>query len=643
MESLTHSVPRYRFGDFEADLRSGELRRNGVKIKLQEQPFQILTSLLERPGDVVTREELRQRLWPEGIHLDFENGLNIAVKKLRQALGDDSETPRFIETLPKRGYRFIAPVRAKAPASGAEHFLRVPSAGEGVVAEAKFRNARALLRMRRIAIPLAGAAFVATVLVVIGLRVALQTSGGNRPIRSLAVLPLQNLSGDPAQDYFADGMTEELITDLAQLHALRVISRTSSMLYRRARKSVPQIGRELNVDAVIEGAVVRSGGRVRITAQLIQAAADRHLWAASYEQDIRDVLGAQDRVAREIADAVRLKLTPQEQHRLTRSRPVNPRAYEAYLKGRYYAYKLSDDGLHRGEGYFREAIRIDPSYAPAYTGIAYVWLARTGWTASPLDANPKIKAAAETAIRLDPTLAEAHADLGIVHYWYDWDWASAEREFTRAIALNAGDGPAHEMYGECLAWAGRADQAIAEGRKAVSLDPVSTEAARVLGEDYYFSHRYPAAIAQLRETVSMDPDYWFAHVALGRAYLYSGKTREGVAELETASRFAPDNPDSLASLGDAYATAGMTAKARDVLAKLQSLSSRGAYVAPYQMAIVYLGLGDKTRALGLLEEDFRQRSIFVSWWNTDPALDPLRSDPRFRRLVQRSSLFSATR
>ena len=636
MESQSRSVSQFRFGEFEADLRSGELRKNGIRIKLQEQPFQILISLLERPGDVVTRDELRQRLWPAGIHLDFENGLNIAVKKLRQALGDDSETPRFIETLPKRGYRFIAPVQSAVPPPSREPSGAVSADREpGSPATASARITR---QTKRSAILIATAIVLASGVALVW-RAGWENRGGNATIRSLAVLPLQNLSGDPKQDYFADGMTEELITDLAQLHGLRVISRTSSMLYRRPHKPVPQIGRELDVDAVIEGAVVRSGGRVRITAQLIDAAADRHLWAASYEQDLRDVLGAQDHVARAIADAVRVQLTPQERQQLTRIRPVKPAAYEAYLKGRYYAYKLSDDGIRKGENYFREAIHIDPAYAPAYTGIAYVWLARSGWTASPDDANPKIKAAAETAIRLDPALAEAHAELGIVHFWYDWDWASAEREFRRAIALNPNNEAAHEWYGESLAWVGKAEPAIGEGKKALSLDPVSTEAARVLGEDYYFSHRYPAAIAQLRETVSMDPGYWFAHVTLGRAYLYSGKTREGLTELETANRFAPDNPDSLASLGDAYAIAGMIPQAKDVLAKLQTLSSRGAYVAPYHRAIVYLGLGDKTRALELLEEDFRQRSIFVSWWNTDPALDPLRSDPRFQNLGRMSSLF----
>ena len=636
MESQLASVSRFCFGGFEADLRSGELRRSGSRIKLQEQPFQILAALLERPGEVVTREELRKRLWPAGIHLDFENGLNIAVKKLRQALDDDSETPRFIETLPKRGYRFIAPVQPVVPPPSREPSAPVssdresptPASASASVANRASRNA--ILMATAIVLAL-GVAFV--------WRAAWENRAGNPPIRSLAVLPLQNLSGDPAQDYFADGMTEELITDLAQLHGLRVISRTSSMLYRRPHKPVPEIGRELDVDAVIEGAVVRSGGRVRITAQLIDAAADRHLWAASYEQDLRDVLGAQDRVARAIADAVRVQLTPQERQRLARIRPVNPAAYEAYLKGRYYAYKLSNDGIRKGEDYFREAIRIDPGYAPAYTGIAYVWFARSGWTASPHDANPKIKAAAETAIRLDPALAEAHADLGIVHFWYDWDWAAAEREFRRAIALNPNNQAAHEFYGESLAWAGKAEQGIAEGKRALSLDPVSTEAARVLGEDYYFSHRFAAAIAQLRETVSMDPGYWFAHVSLGRAYLYSGHTREAVAELEIGARFAPDNPDGLASLGDAYAIAGMLPKAKDVLVKLQTLASRGAYVAPYHQAIVYLGLGDKTRALELLEDDFRQRSLFVSWWNTDPALDPLRSDPRFRDLARKSPLF----
>src|SRR5438105_9623750 len=291
MESHSDPISRLRFGDFDVDLRSGELRKSGVRIKLQDQPFQMLALLLERPGDVVTREELRRKLWPEGIHLDFENGLNIAVKKLRQALGDEAETPRFIETLPKRGYRFIAPVESAGP--NRQALARDVSDRELRAAETRLEHTVARVGRETFAIALVAIFIVG--LAAIEMRGWLVPGDTQPPIRSLAVLPLQNLSGDPSQDYFADGMTEELITDLAQLHALRVISRTSSMLYRRAHKSVPQIGRELNVDAVVEGAVVRSGGRVRITAQLIQAAADRHLWAASYEPDIRDVLGVQDR------------------------------------------------------------------------------------------------------------------------------------------------------------------------------------------------------------------------------------------------------------------------------------------------------------------------------------------------------------
>lgn len=616
-----------RFGDFDVDLRSGELRRNGVKIKIQDQPFQILASLLERPGDLVTREELRKRLWPEGIHVDFENGLNIAVTKLRQTLGDEAETPRFIETLPKRGYRFIASVKRVEPQTRA---AAVPHP-EGWPAEAPPRRTVAGMDVRP----------VGALLAMVGVAVAVITIRGwlmgseEHPIHSLAVLPLQNMSGDPAQDYFADGITEELITDLAAIRSLRIISRTSSMLYKGARKPVREIGRELGTDAIIEGAVVRSGGRVRITAQLIDATTDRHMWAASYEEDIRDVLSVQDRVAREIADTVRTQLTPQERQRLRRSQPVNPKAYEAVLKGRYYAYKLSEDALRKGEAYFRDAIGLDPRYAPPYAGLAYVWLARAGWTDSPEDAIPKAKRAAETALGLDPTLAEAHADLGLIHFWYDWDWPSAEREFRRALALNPGNALAHEAYGQTLAWMGRADESIAEGKKAVSLDPVSIEAMRILGEDYYFSRRYPAAVAAAREAVNMDPNYWFAHVSLGRAYLRSGKNKEAIAELETASRLQPDNPDGQSSLGNAFGVAGMRSQARAVLGKLQTLS-KTRYVAPYQLAVIYAGLGDKDRSLELLEQDRHEHSMFVTWLKTDPALDDLRSDPRFDSLSHSS-------
>lgn len=620
---MSASLSKLHFGEFEADLRTGELRRNGVRLRLQEQPFQILAALLERPGDVVTREGLRKKLWPEGIHVDFENGLNIAVKKLREALGDEAETPQFIETLPRRGYRFIATVETEAAASPGGRPLSGTPAAVG-----KKDSKRSGGKMTAIA----AAGTIAVALIAFGVRSWLVGAPVRTPIRSIAVLPLQNMSGDPAQDYFADGMTEELITDLAAIRSLHVISRTSSMLYKSPRKPLPQIGGELDADAIIEGAVIRSGGRVRITAQLIEASTDRHLWAASYEENMRDVLSVQDRVAREIADTVRAQLTPQEKQRLATAHPVDPEAYESYLKGRYYAYKLDTDGLDKGEEYFRNTVRIAPGYAPAYTGLAYVWMARAGWTARPADAIPKAREAAEKAVRLDPSLAEAHADLGLVHFWYDWSWPSAEREFRRAIALSPGNVMAHEAYGSSLAWAGRSEQAIEEGRKAVSLDPVSIEAIRTLGESYYFGRRYPEAIACLREAVGMDANYWFAHLSLGRAYLHSGKTREALAELETASRLAPDNPDSLSALANGYAAAGRRAEAQQSLAKLQALA-RDHYVTPYQFAIVYAALGDGSRAFDLLEQDRRTHSMFVTWLKTDPALDVLRPDARFQKLV----------
>ncbi|MGA2647420.1 MAG: winged helix-turn-helix domain-containing protein, partial [Candidatus Sulfotelmatobacter sp.] len=445
--------------------------------------MKLLEILLERPGEVVTREELRSRLWTDESFGDFDQAVNIAIAKLRSALGDSAENPRFIETLPKRGYRFIAEVsvvdadaRPRKPDTVAgdlsglepetEHGHKLPGAGLAVAPK------RQLWSTSRV--------IVASVVVLslMLLAIWLFRSPGSTPmgIRSLAVLPLENLTGDASQNYFADGMTDELITDLAQISALRVISRTSVMVYKGARKPLPQIARELNVDAVVEGTVLRSGDQVRITAQLIEASTDKHLWSQSYEGGLRDTLALQNRVASAIADQIRINLTPQEQAALKNAKVVKPEAYESYLKGRYFWNKRTADGLKAARAYFDQAIEEDPKYAQAYSGLADTYALLGDWqyaVMTPKEAFPKAKAAAIQALELDSTLGEAHNSLAFVLDGFDWDLDSGGKEFRRAIELSPGYATAHHWYAWHLSLLGRYDEAIAEMKKAENLDPLS--------------------------------------------------------------------------------------------------------------------------------------------------------------------------
>src|ERR1700675_1300158 len=439
-----------RFGLFELNVRSGELRKQGRKIRLQGQPVHILICLLENPGELVTREELHRRLWPADTYVNFEHGLNAAVKRLRRALNDSADNPRFVETLPRRGYRFLAPVESVRADEYVPVVAEIPPAKSDSVSEeppaAEDHHRVApqwLLAWKKLGIALL---LVFAILTVWMLR---PKNSPSPVIRSLAVLPLENLSGDPAQDYFSDGMTDELITELGQISELRVISRTSVMTYKGARKSLPQIARELNVEAVVEGTVLRSGEQVRITAQLIQAPADKHLWGQSYVGDVRETLALQRQVARAIAEEIRIELTPHERDVLKNVKTVNAEAYEAYLTGRYFWNKRTGDGLKRAVDYFKQAIEKDPNYAQAYTGLADSFALLGDWeygVLAPTEAYPQAKAAATKALELDSNLGEAHISLAFSLDGFDWDFASAEREFRRGIELNPGYATVHKWF-----------------------------------------------------------------------------------------------------------------------------------------------------------------------------------------------------
>jgi TolB-like protein/DNA-binding winged helix-turn-helix (wHTH) protein/Flp pilus assembly protein TadD len=640
MQEDLHRRERLRFGVFELDLRAGELRKHGLRVRLQEQPFQILAMLLEHADEVVTREELQKKLWPEDTFVDFDHGLNKAISKIREALGDSAESPRFVETVARRGYRFLAEVKpadataVRSPELATQFDLEPGSSDRAnlVGKSGKPKELRPSLAWK---IP----AFVLLLLTVP--LAAWKLHSWNRPspvIRSLAVLPLESLSNDPSQDYFADGMTDELIADLGQISALRVISRTSVMAYKHARKPLPQIARELNVDAVVEGTVLRSGDQVRITAQLIEASSDKHLWSQSYEGELRDTLALQNQVARAIADQIRISLNPQEQAALKTVKVVNPEAYESYLKGRYFWNKRTADGLKVALAYFNQAIEVDPKYAQAYSGLADTYALLGDWqyaVMTPKEALPKAKAAAIKALELDSALGEAHNSLAFCLDGFDWDFDSAGGEFRRAIELNPGYATAHHWYSWHLALVGNYDEAVVEMRKAENLDPLSLIINADLAELLVLAHSYDESIRQSRKTIEMDPNFALAHNQLGQAYLQKQMLDDAVAELEKAAQLSGGSPTIIANLARAYARSGKRNEAVKLLSDLKKRSSPG-YSRASEIAVIYVSLGDSGQAMSWLERSYEER--FNPGALLRPGFDPLRPDPRFQDLLRRIGL-----
>jgi TolB-like protein/DNA-binding winged helix-turn-helix (wHTH) protein/Tfp pilus assembly protein PilF len=629
--------PLVRFGPYEISLHSGELRKAGMRIRVQQQPIKVLEMLLERPGEVITREELRSRVWPNENFGDFDQAVNIAIAKLRSALGDSADNPRYIETLPKRGYRFIADVRTvetESPAKKPEQVL-------GIVREVQIERqpeaARSVPAPKHQIQSVFWISIVSAVILASVSVLWLYRPRGVPPagIRSLAVLPLENLSGDPSQDYFADGMTDQLITDLAQISALRVISRTSVMVYKGARKPLPEIARELNVGAVVEGTVLRSGDRVRITAQLIQAAADKHLWAETYEGNLRDALVLQTKVAQAIAERIRVELTPREQAGLRHLNEVDPDAYENYLKGRYFWNKRTANGLKTAIEYFDKAIAKDPTYAPAYSGLADSYALAGDWQYDVMttkEALPKAKAAAMKALELDDSLSDAHTSLAFCLESFDWDWEAADREFQRAIELNPGYATAHHWYAWHLALLRKNQEAIAEMRKAQNLDPLSLIINADLAELLLIANFPDESIQQSRKTIEMDSNFALAHNQLAQGYLEKHMWAEAISEFQKAIQLSGGSATCVANLARAYAASGTNAKAVELL---RDLKSRSAHDYPYapELAVVYAAIGEKHEAMAWLEKGYDERfnpSVLLR-----PGFDPLRSDPRFKDLVRR--------
>jgi TolB-like protein/DNA-binding winged helix-turn-helix (wHTH) protein/Flp pilus assembly protein TadD len=621
------------FGAYEFNPFSKELRKEGMRVRLEGQPLAILQILLERPGELVTREELQKKLWPGDTFVDFEHSLNAAVKRLRAALNDSADQPRYIETLARRGYRLVAPV------SG---FVAEPESEKAVLVPGKSR-ARAPIGFRRRFLWLVAAAAVC----VIGIAVWGWRQWRNRPatpavsaVRSLAVLPLENLSGDPSQEYFADGMTEELIGRLSNIHGLRVISRTSAMHFKNTQLSVPEIAKTLGVDAIVEGSVIREGSQIRVHAQLIRGATDEHIWAEEYQREYRSLLALQEEVARNIAERIEISLTPQERASLASTYPVSPEAYEDYLKGRYYFNQRTEDALNKSIGCFQQAIARNPSYALAYSGLAdaYALLGFRGGFPSK-DALSRAKAAALKAIELDDTLAEPHASLAFIVETHEWDWATAEREYKRALELNPGDPRAHHWYAGYLMYVGRFEDGISEARRARDLDPLSLPVNNALAGRLLVAGRYDEALEQVQKTLELNPHFAPAHQTLGWVYLNKGKHAEAIQEFQQALQLSgTDDTDLVLDLGFAYATAGNREEARRILAKLKKLHERG-LVPSGSIAILYGALGELDEAFAWLEKAYEERDPQLTYLKVPGRrFEPLRHDPRFKKLLLRMGL-----
>ncbi len=600
MSNTPSNNPPIRFGIFELVVDSGELRKSGRSVRLRPQAAKVLVLLASRPGQLVTREELRENIWGSETFVDFEHGLNLCIREVRAALDDDADTPRYVETLPKRGYRFIASVV-------------IPEARTGALTPSSTRLPRSEIGRRGFPLRLAlGGGLLAALTLLVGFNVSgvrdrLLGKSAVPRIQSLVVLPLTNLSGDPEQDYFADGMTEQLTTILGQISALRVISRTSAMHYKGANKTLPEIARELHADAVLEGSVERSGNHVRITAQLIEAPTDRHLWARSYQRDLRDVLNLQDEVAEAIANEVKIKLTPQERIQLAKARPVNPQAHEADLRGTYELRKHMPAGLYtpgHGESiekaikYFQRALSIDPNDPLAYAALADAYYEQSTFLRAPLEVMPKAKAAAARAIELDDTLAEAHAALGYVKLTFDWDWSGAEREFRRALELNPNLPRAHAGYAHYFLVFRRIDEALEQLDYVQKIDPLFPQPHMGPPWLLFNARQYQKAI----EAAKLDGDERV--LALSLAEL--GRREEAIAAADRAVR-STQNPIILAEVASGYAMAGKKETARAMLTSIVA-QAQERYICGFNVACVYAQLGDKEQAFSWLEKAYLARS-----------------------------------
>jgi len=633
----------YRFGLFEVDSRTGELRKQGRQLKLRGRPFEILLLLLGRGGDVITREELRQQLWQADTFVDFDHGLNSAINRLREALGDSAENPRFIETLPKRGYRFIAPIEvpqvnppAAVPAPAVPAPVQpIPATSEVAIAASPTRPQ--LSGPSRVVLLLAtGALAMAVVAAALYLRIGRPPSAGS-PRTTLAVLPFQNLSNDAEQEFFSDGFTEEMIAELGALDPdrLGVIARTTTMLYKNARKDVGQIRKDLGVDYVLEGSIRRAGQRMRITAQLVQTSDMTHLWAESYDRDVSDVLAIQREVAMKIAHSLTLALQRPRTERASAASSFP--AYELCLRGKFFRDQATEEGARKAIEYFQRAIAIDPSYAPAHSGLAdsYRLLGAPGWEVEqPADLLRKAKAGAERALQLDPESSEAHAVLSMVKLDYEWDRAGSEREVLEAIRLNPSSVQAHQYYSSTLTTMGRMEEAIREAHRAMELDPLSAIAGTSLGIRYWYDGRLDEAIAEFNKTLEANPEFAVAHWGLAQCYRQKGDTVRELSELRRAVALSGNSAYMRAHLAFGLATSGDRERALAIQHELE-VEGRERYASPYHVALIAAGLGDREAMMQALERVYADRSGWMVFLPVEPEFNAVRELPAFQQLLAR--------
>ena len=623
------SSAKLRFRDYQLDPDGFELCRAGHRLRLERKPMELLILLTEKHGQLVKREEIIEKIWGKDFFFDAENGINNAIRKIRSALNDNAEDPLFVETSLGKGYRFIAPVERVLEPGGSTDL----EPGEMPQKPRAIPSKRAW----------AAALGVTAVVVVVGAAALGFNFAGIRsrifaprvpPIHSIAVLPLENLSGDPSQDYFADGMTDALITELAQFSSLRVISRTSAMHYKDSRQPLPEIARELNVDAVVEGSVIRAGNRVRITAQLLEARSDRHLWAKAYERDVREIMSLQQDIAESIVSEIQPKLRQPESTLISRQRRVDPEAYDDYLQGLYFWNKFTEPGMRRAVEYFEKSVKKDPSYALGYAGLAHAYHELAAYTGPPRDFMPKSKEAAERALQLDDTLAEAHSARGWVSWIYDWNWAGAEREFQRAIQLNPGEGIIHGMYAQYLDSMGRFEEGFREHEIARELDPVALILIVGGGDHFLLSRQYDKAIAEFRKALDMDPNFAEAHGDLALAYFSKGMKEESITELEQEAMIEGEN-DLTGAMKIAYARGGYKGALNSRVKYFKDRRSAGYYVSFWDEAVAQAQLGNGDLVLQALEKAFGERDSNMVGLNVDPFWDDIRTDPRFQDLVRR--------
>jgi TolB-like protein/DNA-binding winged helix-turn-helix (wHTH) protein/Tfp pilus assembly protein PilF len=612
-----------RFGVFELDLRAAELRKNGVKLRLQDQPYQVLLKLLEHSGEIVSREELRATLWHEDTFVDFETGLNTAIKRLRETLGDSADNPTFIETIPRRGYKFMAPV--EIPVSQESNMLDPADRQETP-------RGKKLLKHGSVV------AAVAVVLLICAATWFGVFRVRGKAIDSVAVLPFANASADSDMEYLSDGITDSLISNLSQLPNLRVIARSTVFRYKGKEADPQKVGQDLRVRAVLSGRLLQRGDTLIVQAELMDVAKGSQLWGGRYNRKATDVFALQEDLSKEISEKLRLRLTGEEKQRLTKRYTENAEAYQLCLKGRYYFYKLTPAGLQKAIEYFQQAIDRDPGYALAYAGLADTYNSLAFFTVlPPRELMPKAKAAAAKALEIDDRLAEAHVSLGWAGFTYDRDWSVAGKHLERAVALNPAYPLAHAYYSLYLSALGRSEEALAEAKRARDLDPVSPAIVHYVAVQSYLARQFDQSIEQCQETQAMDPSFTPAYGTMGHAYAAKGMYSEALAAYEKYSALSGGSPGSAAFLGYAHARLGQRQEALRVLDQLKA-ASKQRYVPAFSFVIVYVGLGEKEQAFTWLEKAYEEHTNSLAYLRVAAIWDPLRSDPRFTDLLHRIGL-----